>query len=240
MKYTKKLQSFFKVTALALALIILFTTCTPSYSLASNLPEQPGSTSLVTNENLDAKTVTDVTYQLDNTGDFINTNIERDHNTVEPTILPALPWIGMGVGQLLGWLAAGAAASITIYKFGVEVARVADFAKELSKNNRQDKPKYFKVKFDKEDLYVLSPIPDSDVVAYLLKGSSYDVWTPNMSDAKALATKFGNVIGPENHYNTGYNDTKYFYHYHGKVTATQYRTGHIFYGTSYRLGITRR
>ncbi len=228
MENNKNNFSFFKVTALVLALMILFTTCSPSYSMAS------GSNS---NENVHNTTVTDNTYGLDSTEEF-DPGIET--GKVQPTIVPVLPWVGMGIGQFLGWLAAGTAAGITIYKFGAEVVRVADFAKELSKNNKQDKPKYFKVKFDKEDLYVLAPIPDNEVVAYMLNGSSYDVWTPNMNDAKALAAKFGNVVGPENHYNTGYNDTKFFYHYHGKITATQYRTGHIFYGTSYRLGINRR
>lgn len=240
MKTKKILKSFFRATALMLALVIVFVACVPSQSLAADLSTQENNQIIAGNKNTNSTTVTNVTYELDPADDFIHTNIDKESTAAQPTIVPVLPWVGMGIGQFLGWLAAGAAAGITIYKFGTEVVRVADFAKELSKNNKQDKPKYFKVKFDKDDLYVLAPIPDEEVVAYMLKGSSYDVWTPNMSDAKALAAKFGNVVGPENHYNTGYNDTKYFYHYHGKITATQYRTGHIFYGTSYRLGITKR
>lgn len=45
--------------------------------------------------------------------------------------------------------------------------------------------------------------------------------------------------GPESHRAKGYNETYYYYHYHGgKDTSRQ--IGHIFYGTAGSLGLQKR
>ncbi|GBF76673.1 hypothetical protein PA598K_05157 [Paenibacillus sp. 598K] len=95
---------------------------------------------------------------------------------------------------------------------------------------------------DTNGLYVHAPLTEQGAVDYLLASTQNEVWTPNEKDAKALAMRIGQgrFRGPENHYRTGFNDTRYFYHYHGGDDRTFYQTGHIFYGTSSHLGLNKR
>jgi hypothetical protein len=267
------IKSFFRTTAMTLAFLIFIVTGAQSYSLAagaetlqtdqeavintveSNIPEPTNDENPNINEeeapseeilNNEEETHSDENYHNVNIGDL---NIIGEDTSPETSMF-ALPviWAGMGIGKLVLWLAGGAATIVTVVKFGEEVVRVADFAKELSKSKQKDKPKYFKAKTDKEGMYIFNGLTESDAIQHLKKSSSNEIWTPLEADAKSLALKVATsfvgigsvkVIGPESHHGTGYNDTRYYLHYHGEKVGV-FRTGHIFYDTVGRLGTNRR
>lgn len=233
------IKSIFRITALSLALFVLFTSVLQPYSVSAQAEQQASATQELMENISNAPTL-----EVNENANFHEINVgdlefqgELDLNESK---LVWVPWAGLAIGEVITWLtglAAGAIAVHTIYKFGQDVVAVADFAAELSKSKQKDKPKYFAAKTDKTGLYILRPLQESEVVLYI-SNSSNEVWTAYPSDARSLASKFKSVAGPENHFDTGYNDTPYYYHFHGVIGKV--RTGHIFYGTSSRLGLHKR
>ncbi|WP_405158493.1 hypothetical protein [Paenibacillus sp. FSL H8-0283] len=266
------IKSLFRITALTMAFLIFAVTGAQSYSLAasaetlqgdqeavnstveSNSPEPtnnetPNITEEAPNDetlNNDEETSLDDNFHNVNVGDL---EIMGEDTSPEASmfVLPIV-WAGMGIGQLLGWLAGGTAAVVTIVKFGENVARVADFAAELRKSKQKDKPRYYKAKIDKQGMYIFKGLTDEEALKHLKDSSSNDVWTPLETDAKSLALKYAvSIVGvgsikiteKESHHLTGYNDTRYYLHYHGEKIGIK-RSGHIFYDSTGRMGVNPR
>ncbi|ETT44738.1 hypothetical protein [Paenibacillus sp. FSL H7-689] len=256
------IKSLYRITALTMAFLIFAVTGAQSYSLAAGAEtlqrDQEAVTSSV--ENTNPGTITDETtfntnqpqtddqsqsqnnveetpsnenYHNVNIGDF--DIIGEDFPIEESKAVWVLPWVGWEIGKVIVWLAAGAAVGVTVVEGFVEAQA---FVKELSKSKQQNKPKYYRVKFNKTHMYVGKPMTDQEAYDYLAKTPFNDIWTPDYNSARIIAAKFGTVDGPKAHNDTGYNDTRYWYHFHG-VSPT-YRTGHIFYGTGSLLGLRKR
>ncbi|WP_434752474.1 hypothetical protein [Paenibacillus amylolyticus] len=259
------IKSLFRITALTMAFLIFAVTGAQSYSLAagaetlqrdqeavnstveSNSPEPtnnetPNIIEEAPNDetlNNDEETSLDDNFQNVNVGDL--EIVADDNPTVSPMALPLVVWAGMGIGQLLGWLAGGTAAVVTIVKFGENVVRVADFAAELRKSKEKEKPKYFTIFKDKQQIYIRKPLTEREAISFLKKSPNNEIWAPEHNDARGIALKIaiewvgGEVIGPENHFKKGTNDEKYYWHFHAKKGNTL-RTGHIFYGVATQTG----
>lgn len=83
-------------------------------------------------------------------------------------------------------------------------------------------------------MYVGKPLTDQEAYDYLKISPFNEIWTPDYNSGRIIAAKFGTVDGPKIHNDTGYNDTRYWWHFHGE--SKTFRTGHIFYGTASQLG----
>ncbi|UPK46615.1 hypothetical protein [Paenibacillus pabuli] len=266
------IKSLFRITALTMAFLIFAVTGAQSYSLAAGAETTQRDQEAVTStaENIVPETLTDETSNIaeDTLFDESHRNTEEtatdenyhtldvgdletmgEDNSPEASmfVLPIV-WAGMGIGQLLGWLAGGTAAVVTIVKFGENVARVADFAAELRKSKQKDKPRYYKAKIDKQGMYIFKGLTDEEALKHLKDSSSNDVWTPLETDAKSLALKYAvSIVGvgsikiteKESHHLTGFNDTRYYLHYHGEKIGIK-RSGHIFYDSTGRMGVNPR
>lgn len=257
------IKSFLRITSATLAFIILFATSVQSYSLAAEIDHQTITQEIsedVTSNNSDEPVIvepqeekpenllpeeiiqeqdTEVTPADEN---FHEVNLEdievqSEEELVTTQVVFAAPWVGMGIGQLLGWLAGGTAAAVVVYKFAEDAVEVRQFARELSRSREREKPKYFLAYKDSMNLYVGKPLTESEAVNSLNMSSRLEIWTANYSDAQYIAKKIGKSSGHENHYYSGWNDTRYFDHVHGERGG--YRTGHIFFGTNGRWGLNR-
>jgi hypothetical protein len=239
-----------RITTLTLAFLIFFVASAQTYSLAAGADSLNSVQEASTNK--DENSSQEVTIEeSQNSGEDVSNDethttvnvgeLEEMGDEISPEtslIVPVLPWIGMGIGELLAWLGGGAAAGLAIYKFGQEVVAVRDFVQELSKNNNRDKPVYYKAKTDKSGLYILGTLKDKNAAKTYVTNSNNEVWASSYNDASALARSFGSATRLENHYDTGYSDTKYYNHFHG-ITGNK-RSGHIFYGADYVWGANRR
>lgn len=174
------------------------------------------------------ETQLDENYHNVNIGDLDNTG---DDVSLEAS-LAALPWIGMNLGRLLGWLAGGAVV-VDLTKTGMDVL---EFSKELDKSKEKEKPKYFKVSKTKTTLIIKEPLTEQQAIDWLSDLPERDLWTPTYNDALNIASKVaklkrGKVTPSQNHFSPeGYKDTKYFNHFHAESVV--FRTGHIWYGNT--------
>ncbi|NOJ74128.1 hypothetical protein HMI46_26850 [Paenibacillus alvei] len=145
--------------------------------------------------------------------------------------VPALPWIGMGVADLLGWLFAGAATVAIVYEAGEAWVTVNDMIKELTSSKKNDKPKFF-VAFtkngNKTPLLIGKPLTEGEAEDYMKANIRNNVWAVSQKDAMGLAMRIGRgkPAGEEKHDQTGFRGTLYYWHYHDKDR----NYGHIFYG----------
>lgn len=154
------IKALFRITALTMAFLIFAVTGAQSYSLAAGAEtlqrdqetvsstvegnsheptnnETPNITEEALNDetlNSDEETSLDESFHNVNVGDL--EIMGEDTSFITPMAHPIV-WAGMGIGQLLGWLAGGAAAIVTITKFGVEVVEAANFLSEYNKSKRK-------------------------------------------------------------------------------------------------------
>ncbi|WP_433744938.1 hypothetical protein [Paenibacillus amylolyticus] len=259
------LKSFFRITALTMAFLLFAVTGAQSYSLAAGVEKLQNDQETVTSteNNIVPETVPDESsnitedartdnesqsqsnvaetpskenYHNVNIGDF--DIIGKDVPLEESKVAWVLPWVGWEIGKVLVWLAAGAAVGVAVIDGFVEAKA---FVSELTKSKQKDKPKYYTVKYDKNYMYVGSPLTDQQALDRVTSPFG-EVWTPNYNDARTLASKHasgGKIVGPENHYKTNYNDTRYFWHFHGQK-PNGVRSGHIFYGTESQMGAIKK
>ncbi|MBT2285178.1 hypothetical protein J7E78_16680 [Paenibacillus polymyxa] len=241
------IKSLFRITALTMAFLIFATTAAQSYSFAAELDsitnDQEAHTSSLQEEtaeetqNSSGEIPTDDNYHNVNIGDLEFVGEELSPET--SMIVGTLPWVGMNLGRLLGWLAGGVAVLDTIRLNGIEVTRVYDFAIELARSKEKNKPKYFTATYRKE-LYIINAITEERAITLLEIDPTINIWTPTMGDARNLAKKVaaninGTITISENHWETGKNDTYYYHHFHAKKGQT-WRSSHIFYGATGLLG----
>ncbi|WP_339177617.1 hypothetical protein MHB43_21060 [Paenibacillus sp. FSL H8-0317] len=256
------LKSFFRITALTMAFLLFAVTGAQSYSLAAGVEKLQSDQEVVTSteDNIvpetvadessniteDARTTDDESQSQSNVAEspsnenYHNVNIGdfdiigEDVPLEESKVAWVLPWVGWEIGKVIVWLAAGAAVGVTVIEGFVEAKA---FVSELTKSKQKDKPKYYRVKYDKLNLYVGAPLTDDQ--AFSIISSPYgEVWTPSYNDGRILAAKFagknGKIIS-ENHSKKNYNDTRYFWHFHGEK-SNGVRSGHIFQGTEGQMG----
>lgn len=155
-----KLKSMIRITSFALTLVIFLMTAGSTYAWAVQPDLQAAEQ--------------EVHYSYDR-----STNDESPKRTKR--IVPALPWIGMGIGELITWLTAGAAVAVITYEAG-EWASVFDVSKELDASKKKDKPKFFVAKTiygNKTPLQIGKPLGEGEAEAYLKASIHNDVWTPN-------------------------------------------------------------
>lgn len=158
------IKSLFRVTALTMAFFIFAVTGAQSYSLAaaaevlqrdpgtesstventiseSFAEQDPEDNSIDQSENNTYGAVTDENYH--SPADIDNLEIVgEDNSTVTPMAFPIVVWAGMGIGQLLGWLAGGAAVTVAIINGYVEAK---EFVRELSKSKEKTHPNIIKL-----------------------------------------------------------------------------------------------
>ncbi|WCF06310.1 hypothetical protein NDS46_18335 [Paenibacillus thiaminolyticus] len=210
---SKRLKAIIRTTSFVLAFVFFFLTATSTYA---------------SNAHADAE-LNKYQEQYRNESFTVNGPPE-----VSARFLPALPWIGMGIADLIGWLAAGAATVAIIHEAGQTWAKVNDVSKELTSSKKEDKPKFFVAKTvegGKTPLYIGRPLQEGEAETYLKESIHNNVWAPYQNDAKNLAMRVGqgHYTGPEIHWETGKKGTMYYWHYHGGKESNRV-TGHIFYG----------
>lgn len=133
------IKSILRITTLTLAFLIFFVASAQTYSLAAGADSLNSVQEASTNK--DENSSQEVTIEeSQNSGEDVSNDethttvnvgeLEEMGDEISPEtslIVPVLPWIGMGIGELLAWLGGGAAAGLAIYKFGQEVVAVRDF-----------------------------------------------------------------------------------------------------------------
>ncbi|MFW5435323.1 hypothetical protein [Paenibacillus apiarius] len=222
-------QSLICNTAMVVAFLVFFLTATHTYALNTQADLQFNHSQIELRDDYSSRT--NISEHPDS------------HGNDSMFVVPALPWIGWGIGQLIGWLTAGAAVTIvTIELAGETYAFVNEMAEAISKSKKEDKPRFYVAKSrngNKEPLLVGKPLGEGEAELWLKASIHNEVWAVSDKDAKGLAMRVGQgkFVGPENHWQTGYNDTRYYYHYHG---GSRGDTGHIFYGTNNFLGKNKR
>lgn len=163
-------------------------------------------------------------FILPNSTDASNDVFQRQKRFV-----PALPWIGLGIGELLKWL--GAAAALA-YIGNEAYTLVTDIADALSSSKKKDKPLYFTA-VAQSKLYIGKPLTLEEAKKWLKAKKYHNVWTPSKEAARKLAESFsGRATAAEEHSKTGYKGTFYYWHYHDYERTV----GHIFYGTESKEG----
>ncbi|MCE5168194.1 hypothetical protein LQV63_02510 [Paenibacillus profundus] len=221
-------QSLIRKTAMVAAFLIFFLTATHTYALNAQADLQFNHSQIELKD--DNSSRTDISDYPDS------------HGNDSMFVVPALPWIGWGIGQLIGWLTAGAAVTIvTIELAGETYAFVNEMAEAISKSKKEDKPRFYVAKSrngNKEPLLIGKPLGEGEAELWLKASIHNEVWAVSDKDAKGLAMRVGQgkFVGPENHWQTGTNDTLYYDHYHSGDDYSTYRTSYIFYGTNSFLG----
>ncbi|MCL6664186.1 hypothetical protein [Paenibacillus amylolyticus] len=259
------IKSLFRITALTMAFLIFAVTGAQSYSSsawAETLQrDQEAVTNtadnivpeILTNEMSEMSNIIEEAPLINESQDSIEeTQSEENYHNVNigdldiigedispeesKLVIGALPWIGMNMGRLLGWLAGGAVAADVLVKSGLEVF---EFAKELQKSKEKEKPKYFKVTITKKSLIIKEPLTEKQAIDFLSGTVGRDLWTPTYNDALGIASKVakeikGSVSDHHNHFLTGRKDSIYYNHFHAENVV--FRTGHIFYGNTGLVG----
>ncbi|WII37328.1 hypothetical protein [Paenibacillus thiaminolyticus] len=219
----KRLKSAIRATSFVFAFVFFFMTASSAYAWTAQPDLQVAEK--------------EVHYSNDS-----STNNESSKRTKR--FAPALPWIGMGVGELLKWLTSGAAVAVITHEAGEAWTTVGDMVQELNASNRKDKPKFFVAKSvtgNLKPLYIGKPLTRAEAIRYLQANPNNEIWTYMEKDALGLAMHIGQgrFDGPEIHNYYGRNDTLYYWHYHAKRGDARI-TSHIFYGERGEQGLGMR
>ncbi|MCY9759210.1 hypothetical protein M5X06_07735 [Paenibacillus alvei] len=207
------MKKIMRTTSMVLAFLLFFITTSQTYALSAH-PDHF----------MQVQQTQSTYHQSQFFDDASNDVFQRQKRFV-----PALPWIGLGIGELLKWL--GAAAALA-YIGNEAYTLVTDIADALSSSKKKDKPLYFTA-VAQSKLYIGKPLTLEEAKKWLKAKKYHNVWTPSKEAARKLAESFsGRATAAEEHSKTGYKGTFYYWHYHDYERTV----GHIFYGTESKEG----